>query len=81
VDFVHLDKAGNMELDRGRWWLVPFFAKELRKAAMFNARLETVDTSGAFREGFKSRGCLIPADAYFEWTTNPEHGGKDPWLL
>lgn len=81
VDFVHLDKAGNMELDRGRWWLVPFFSKELPKAAMFNARIETIDTSGAFREGFKSRRCLIPADGYFEWTKNEEDGGKDPWLL
>ncbi|WEJ60264.1 SOS response-associated peptidase [Devosia sp. FJ2-5-3] len=80
VDFVHLDKAGNMELDRGRWWLVPFFAKEISKNAMFNARIETIDTSGAFREGFKSRRCLIPADGYFEWTKG-EDGGKDPWLL
>jgi putative SOS response-associated peptidase YedK len=81
VDFVHLDKAGNMELDRGRWWLVPFFAKEISKRAMFNARIETIDTSGAFREGFKSRRCLIPADGYFEWTENLDDGGKDPWLL
>ncbi|KKC39479.1 hypothetical protein WH87_04570 [Devosia epidermidihirudinis] len=81
VDFVHLDKAGNMELNRGRWWLVPFFAKEMPKAAMFNARIETVDTSGAFREGFKSRRCLIPADGYFEWTKNADDDGKDPWLL
>jgi len=22
VDFVQIDKAGNMEFDRGRWWLV-----------------------------------------------------------
>lgn len=81
VDFAHLDKAGEIEVNRGRWWLVPFFAKELPKAAMFNARIETVDTSGAFREGFKSRRCLIPADGYFEWTKNEEDGGKDPWLL
>jgi putative SOS response-associated peptidase YedK len=81
VDFVHLDKFGELELDRGRWWLVPFFAKELPKAAMFNARIETVDTSGAFREAFKSRRCLIPADGYFEWTKNPDDDGKDPWLL
>ncbi|WP_193336154.1 SOS response-associated peptidase [Devosia beringensis] len=81
VDFVHLDKAGSLEFDRGRWWLVPFFAKELPKAAMFNARIETVDTSGAFREGFKSRRCLIPADGYFEWTVSNEDGKKDPWLL
>jgi len=81
MDFVHLDKGGNMELDRGRWWLVPFFAKEISKHAMFNARIEGVDTSGAFREAFKSRRCLIPSDGYFEWTKNEEDGGKDPWLL
>lgn len=81
VDFVHLDKTGNMELNRGRWWLVPWWAKELPKAAMFNARIETVDTGPAFRDAFKSRRCLIPADGYFEWTTNEEDGKKDPWLL
>lgn len=81
VDFVALDKAGYRELLRGRWWLVPFFAKELPKSAMFNARIETVDTSGAFREPFKKRRCLIPADGYFEWTTSLVDGKKDPWLL
>ena len=81
VFFAHRDKAGNLEIDQGRWWLVPFFAKELPKAAMFNARIETVETSGAYREPFKSKRCLIPADGYFEWTTNSEDGKKDPWLL
>jgi putative SOS response-associated peptidase YedK len=81
VDFAHLDKAGNIELNRGRWWLVPRWAKELPKAAMFNARIETVDSSPAFRDGFKSRRCLIPADGYFEWIANEEDGKKDPWLL
>lgn len=81
VDFVSLDKGGNRELLRGRWWLVPFFAKELSKLPMFNARIETVDTSGAFREPFKKRRCLIPADGYFEWTTSRVDGKKDPWLL
>lgn len=80
VDFVHLDKAGNLELNRGRWWLVPFYAEKLPRNAMFNARVETVDTSGAFSAAFKSRRCLIPADGYFEWTAGDD-GGKDPWLL
>lgn len=81
VYFAHKDKAGSIEIDYGRWWLVPFFVKELPKAATFNARIETVDTSGAYREPFKSKRCLIPADGYFEWTKNAEDGGKDPWLL
>lgn len=80
VDFVHLDQGGARTLDRGRWWLVPFWAKELPKATLFNARIETIDTTPAFRDAFKSRRCLIPADGYFEWTKG-EDGGKDPWLL
>lgn len=80
VDFAHLDRAGNIELNRGRWWLVPHWSKELPKAAMFNARIETIDTSPAFRDAFKARRCLIPADGYFEWTKGDD-GGKDPWLL
>jgi len=81
VMFAHLDKTGAMELDEGRWWLVPFWAKELPKQTLFNARIETVDQSPAFRDAFRSRRCLIPADGYFEWTKSTEDGGKDPWLL
>lgn len=81
VDFAHLDEAGNIELDRGRWWLVPFWAKEIPKATLFNARIETADTTPAFRDAWKRRRCLIPADGYFEWTTSAEDGKKDPWLL
>jgi putative SOS response-associated peptidase YedK len=81
VDFVHLDRAGNREFDRGRWWLVPFWAKELPKAALFNARIETIDKTPAFRDAFATHRCLIPADGYFEWTTSLVDKGKDPWLL
>lgn len=81
VDFAHLDKAGNVELDRGRWWLVPSWANELLNAPMFNARIETADTTPAFRDAWKKRRCLIPADGYFEWTTSADDGKKDPWLL
>lgn len=48
---------------------------------MFNARIETLDSTAAFRDAFKTRRCLIPADGYFEWTTSPVDGKKDPWLL
>jgi putative SOS response-associated peptidase YedK len=81
VDFVHLDKTGQLELNRGRWWLVPWWAKEVPKATLFNARIETADTTPAFRDAWQSRRCLIPADGYFEWTTSAVDGKKDPWLL
>lgn len=33
----------------------------------FNARCETVDSTWAYRDAFKSRRCLIPATAFFEF--------------
>lgn len=60
---------------------MPFWAKEVPKATLFNARIETADSTPAFRDAWKSRRCLIPADGYFEWTVSEEDGKKDPWLL
>ncbi|MER9307614.1 SOS response-associated peptidase family protein [Mesorhizobium sp. M0496] len=33
----------------------------------------------AFRDAFKSKRCLIPADGFYEWTISPADGKKDPW--
>lgn len=65
----------------GRWWLVPFWAKEMPKWALFNARSEDAHKKPAFREAFKSKRCIIPASGYYEWTKNAEDGGKDPWAI
>jgi putative SOS response-associated peptidase YedK len=32
-----------------------------------NAKAETVATASSFREAFKRRRCLVPADAFLEW--------------
>ncbi len=68
-------------LKQGRWWLVPHWAKEMPKYTLFNARSEDAHTKPAFRDAFKSKRCLIPADGYYEWTKNAEDGGKDPWAI
>lgn len=81
VLIVHNDVAGKQVAEHARWWLVPFWAKDLPKGAMFNARIETIGTSPAFRDAFKSKRCLIPADGFYEWTVNQDDGKKDPWLI
>jgi len=56
------------ELSLMRWGLIPSWAKDASVAAkMINARSETAATKPAFRDGLKSRRCLIPADAFYEW--------------
>lgn len=76
------DPSAGLDYVAKRWWLVPFFhrggVKEW-KAMCTNARAESVVTSPTFREPFKRRRCLIPADGYYEWT-----GDKTPkarWLF
>jgi putative SOS response-associated peptidase YedK len=38
VPFVIAGEDGSHRLREGRWWLVPWWAKEMPKGAMFNAR-------------------------------------------
>lgn len=76
VGFV-CEQDGERVVKDGRWWLVPFWAKEVPKYPMFNARSETAAKKPSFREAFKSKRCLIPAGGYYEWT-KADDGGKDP---
>jgi putative SOS response-associated peptidase YedK len=57
-----------------RWGLVPSWARDAKSGPpMINARAETIATKTSFRDAFKKRRCLIPADGFFEWQKT---GGK-----
>jgi putative SOS response-associated peptidase YedK len=65
-----------------RWDLVPPFWVQPIKAKKFlatNARSETVATQAAFKGAFSRRRCLVPADAFYEWTG--EKGAKTMWEI
>jgi putative SOS response-associated peptidase YedK len=66
------------ELRVVRWGLVPFWAKDPSIGSrMINARAETVQSKPAFRQAFKRRRCLLPADGYYEWQRLDGQGGTD----
>lgn len=63
-----------------RWGLVPAWARgEAATRRPINARAETVAARPMFRDAFRRRRCLLPADGWYEWATTP--GGKQPWYL
>lgn len=66
---VRLDpETGERELTLMRWGLVPFWSKDGTAAFnTINAKAETVATSPTYREPWKRRRCLIPADWFYEW--------------
>jgi putative SOS response-associated peptidase YedK len=73
-------EKGGRELIPLRWGLVPAWSKGPdNRYSMINARAETVSTKPAYRNAFKSRRCLIPAEGFFEWKA--EKGGKRPFLI
>jgi putative SOS response-associated peptidase YedK len=67
-------------LDALQWELIPHWAKDPKIAyKTVNPRVETVDTAPSYREAFKKRRCLIPADGFYEW--KKVVGGKIPYSI
>jgi putative SOS response-associated peptidase YedK len=80
VPVVRLDKDGARRLSIVKWGLIPSWAKDPSIGnRQINARAETLTQRPAYRDAFARRRCLVPADGFYEWRTNPD--GKQPMLI
>ena len=71
---------GERLLGTFEWGLVPSWAKDRRIGArLINARVETIAGKPSFRDSFRKRRCIIPADGFYEWQGRP--GGKVPHYI
>ncbi len=57
---------GERLLGTMNWGFVPPWSPDGRPRAI-NARVETAATKPTFRDSFRSRRCLVPADGFYEW--------------
>ncbi len=77
---VSNDRPG--ELSRHHWGLIPFWAKDKKIGyKMINARGETITEKASFKNAFKKRRCLIPADAFYEWKRMDNPKEKIPYRI
>jgi putative SOS response-associated peptidase YedK len=78
--FIVRIKYENREVIPATWGLVKSGSMDSSMAGKtINARSETVDTRGAFRDAFQKRRCVVPADGFFEWT-GPKTARQPTWF-
>jgi len=64
-----------------KWGLVPSWAQDPQMGSrLINARAETIAEKPAFRQAFRHRRCLLPADGFYEWVTSSDQT-KQPYLF
>jgi putative SOS response-associated peptidase YedK len=64
------------------WGLIPFWAKDAAIGSrMINARAETAAEKPAFRAAYQRRRCLILADGFYEWRSEPGSRIKTPLYI
>ncbi len=52
-----------------QWGLMPSWSgKNTRNRPLINARAETLHEKPSFKDAFKRRRCLVPADGWYEWS-------------
>ena len=66
------------ELALCHWGFIPHWVKE-PVLKPINARAETLTGKPYFRDAFKRRRCLVPANGYYEWCAG--NGGKQPFFI
>jgi putative SOS response-associated peptidase YedK len=76
ISAVVTKSSDQLQLTGMKWGLIPSWSKDAQMGnKLINARSETLHEKPSFRESFKNKRCLIPADGFIEWK------GKHPYYI
>lgn len=87
IYIVRNDSNNVRELSTASWGMIgPWLKDEAEARASqsraINARSESIHEKPTFRDSFKSRRCLVPADGYYEWATElGRYKTKQPFYI
>lgn len=73
--WIVLRQAAARALVPARWGF-PAGGMAAPSRLLINARLETAARLATFRDAYRARRCLVPADGFYEWPRKGE--GRDP---
>lgn len=77
-----ISNDGRRAADFFIWGLIPSWAKDASIGnRLINARGETLAEKPAFRGGYKYKRCLILADGFYEWKSQPGTKTKIPHFI
>jgi putative SOS response-associated peptidase YedK len=69
------------QLQTMEWGLVPHWSAAGKNSGkLINARAEGIEEKPSFREAIHAKRCLVPADSFYEWRTEPG-GRKIPYRI
>lgn len=68
IPVIRRSPEGHRVLHLLHWGLLPHWVKQPDTASRpINARIETVREKPYFRDAYRKRRCLIPAECFYEW--------------
>ena len=77
---VIVQKGDQRKIDKYRWGLIPFWAKEINSGySMINARAESLEQKKSYARPFKSKRCVVPVSGFYEWKKS--NGEKIPHYI
>jgi putative SOS response-associated peptidase YedK len=77
---IRSSQTDGLKLDLARFGLVHSWAKDTKSAYKYiNTRVETIREKPAFKEAYRKRRCIIPAQGFYEW--REEYGRKHPYYF
>jgi putative SOS response-associated peptidase YedK len=80
--YVVLVDGGLRRVAPHHWGLVPWWAKTPTIAnKLINARAEGLAEKNAFKQAFRKRRCLVPADGFYEWQKISGQNAKQPHFV